>query len=232
MGVGNTCSRLSEIGFTLAAAFLLTQTVCLAAPQSQDQQQSQTQSQSQSQVQSQSDSQSQQKPPATATPAQDSATPTDPSQPAGPAVKKHRVWTNDDAVESRTPADNYQFEKEAKEAADREAAAKETAAKAAERPGKEPALDIKLPATAEETEKMVNDTQGQIDEETKVLENLQNEYTNTSLDQQPQKQLEIDRANRNIANLQRDLKALEGHLLALRKKAQPENAATPPPSSL
>ena len=55
----------------------------------------------------------------------------------------------------RTPADNYQVEKEAKEAAEAEAAAKEAAHKAAGKSEKEPPLDIKLPATLEETEKML-----------------------------------------------------------------------------
>lgn len=225
MDAASTLRRHSRFALVLGAVLLLVQTVCVASLQQQDQQQSQTQSQSQSQ----SDSQSQQQPPATATPAQNPATPADPSQPGAPVVKKHKVWTNDDAIESRTPADNYQFEKEAKDAADREAAAKEAAARAAAKSEKEPALDIKLPATQEETETMLKDTQGQIDEESKLRERLRNEYTNTPLDQQPQKQQEIDRATRIIESSQRDLKALQDHLQVLREKSHGETAPAPPP---
>lgn len=221
MDAASTLRRQSRFALVFVALFLLSEAACVALPQQQDQQQSQTQSQS--------ESQSQQQPPAAATPAPNPAAPNNSSQPSGPAVKKHKVWTNDDAIEGRTPADNYQFEKEAKEAADRAAAAKEAAAKAAAKSEKEPALDVKLPATEEETEKMLRDTQGQIDEETKLRDKLQNEYTNTSLDQQPQKQQEIDRASRIIASSQRDLKVLQDHLQALREKSQRENAPAPPP---
>lgn len=227
MGVASTFHRHSRLAHVFGTLFLLAQTICVASAQQQDQQQSQTQSQSQSQ--SPSESRSQQQPPTAASPTQNPATPTDPSQQAEPAAKKHKVWTNDDAIESRTPADNYQFEKEAQEAADKEAAAKKAAAKAAAKSEKEPPLDIKLPATQEETETMLKDTQGQIDEETKLRDRLQNEYSNTPLDQQPQKQQEIDRANRIISNSQRDLKALQDHLLALREKSQPENPSVPAP---
>jgi hypothetical protein len=167
-------------------------------------------------------------------------TPTQNSQPAAPqppptdqpAAKQKKVWTEEDVVLLRTPADTYQVEKEAKEATEAAAAAKEAAIRAAAKSGKQPTLDIKLPATLEETEKRLKDTQGDIQAESDVLDKLHKELLDAPAEQQAEGQKQINRLNTLLEASQRNLKALEEHLRTLREKPQGENppAVSPPPS--
>jgi len=152
--------------------------------------------------------------------------------PDQPGAKKHKVWTNDDLVLLRTPADTYQLEKEAKEAAEAESAAKEAAISAAIKSEKQPPLNIQLPATPEETEKMLKSTQGDIQEEAFVLDKLKKELLDAPTEQQAEKQKEIDRLTASLEILRRDEKALQEHLETLRGKSQGTNppAAPQPPS--
>lgn len=169
-------------------------------------------------------------------PAPPSPTPPPSSQPSSkPAppieelpVKRRRVWTNDDVVQIRTPADNYEIEKEAKEAADAQAAAKDAAIRAAIKSEKQTPLDIKLPATVEETERMLKVKQGEIQEETVILQELRKELQNAPAEEQPQKQKDIDRLTALIETSQRDIRALQDHLQTLRGKPQEENPPAPP----
>jgi len=140
-------------------------------------------------------------------------------------LKRRKVWTNDEVVTLRSPADNYLAEKEAKEAADAKAAVKEAAIRAAIKSEKEPPLDIKLPATPQETERILKAANDDIQEETIVLDKLHNELLDASPEQQAGKQKEIDRLMANIETLRRDAKALRDHLQAFRVKPQGE---TPP----
>jgi hypothetical protein len=193
----------------LGLAFLFTQMKCAAWPLLQQEQQ-----QSQSQ---------QQTPPPPTPPENAQPAP----QPTSPAAKQKKVWTEEDVISLRTPADNYQVEKEAKEAA-----AKEAALRAAANPPKQPTLDPKLPATAEETEKRLKETQQYIQEETDALDKLHKDLLDTPTEQQAQKQEEIDRVNRLLEASQRDLKALQEHLQTFQEKPQgeaPPVAPQPPP---
>ncbi|HXE34031.1 MAG TPA: hypothetical protein VN087_08975 [Verrucomicrobiae bacterium] len=193
----------------LALTFLFTQMKCAAWPLLQQEQQQ---------------SQSQQQTPPPPTPPEN-AQPA--SQPTPPAVKQKKVWTEEDVISLRTPADNYQVEKEAKEAA-----VKEAALRAAANPRKQPTLDSKLPATAEETEKMLKETQQYIQEETDALDKLHKDLLDAPTEQQAQKQEEIDRVNRLLEASQRDLKALQEHLQTFHEKPQgeaPPVAPQPPP---
>lgn len=228
MSYFSSLKKLKVSSFTIGVALVVLQATCDARPrQGQDQQQK-------NQQQSQSQSQSQQQP----SPASSPTSPPSAQPASGPAplvgelpVKRRKVWTNDDVVETRTPADNYQLEKEAEEAAEKAAAAKESAIKAAAKSEKEPSVDLKLPATVEETDKKIKDTEADIQEETVVRDKLRNELAETSLEQQPQKQAEIDRLSRMIEASQKDLKALQDHLQALREKQQTGNPPAPPPST-
>jgi hypothetical protein len=193
----------------LGLAFLFTQMKCAAGPLLQQEQQ-----QSQSQ---------QQTPPPPTPPENAQPAP----QPTSPAAKQKKVWTEEDVISLRTPADNYQVEKEAKEAA-----AKEAALRAAAKPLKQPTLDPKLPATAEETEKKLKETQLYIQEETDALDKLHKDLQDVPTEQQAQKQEEIDRVNRLLEASQRDLKALQEHLQTFQEKPQgeaPPVAPQPPP---
>ena len=216
--------NLHNPSYTLGVSFLVLiptllslQLKCDASPvQRQEQQQSQSQ-----------------QPPPPPTPAQNSQPESQQTQaPDQPAAKQKKVWTEEDVILLRTPADNYQVEKEAKVAAEAEAAAKEVARKAAARPEKETLLDIKLPATPEETEKMLKSAQDDIQEESVVLDKLQKEWLDAPAEQKAEKQKEIDRLTASLETLRRDVKALQDHLQTFPVKPQGENppAAPQPPA--
>jgi len=210
--------KLGVSSLVLFAAFFFSQIKCNASTARQQEQQQ---------------SQSQQQPPPSPTPPHNSQASSQQIPAAEqPAAKQRKVWTNDDIVLLRTPADIYLLEKEAREAAEAEAAAKETANKEAAVSGKEPPLDIKLPATPEETEKMLKDMQDDIQEETVAVDKLRKELLDTPAEQQSEKQKESDRLTGNLEILQRDVKALQDHLQTLRGKPQEQNptAEVPPPS--
>jgi hypothetical protein len=210
--------KLGVFSLALGAALFLAQMNSAASPVPQQEQQSQ--------------SQEQPPPPPSTTPPPSAQPAADPAPPIGELpVKRRKVWTNDEVIVLRTPADNYQVEKEAKGAAEADAAAKEATRKAAAKPEKEPPLDIKLPATPEETEKMLKGAQDDIQEEEVVLEKLQKELQDTPAEQKTEKQKEIDRLTASLENLRRDVKALRHQLQTFPVKPQGENppAAPQPP---
>ncbi len=212
MNLSKPFQKLGVSVLALCAVLLSARMKCAASPtQQQEQQQSSP-------------------PPSTPTPPENSQAASQ-QIPAvdQPGAKQRKIWTNDDLILLRTPADIYLLEKEAREAAEAEAAAKDAALKAAATPGKEPALEIKLPDTPEETEKMLKNTQDDIQEETVVLDRLRKEFPDTPEKQQPEKQKEIDRLAGNLETLQKDVKALQEHLQTLREKSQSENPPAPAP---
>jgi hypothetical protein len=217
MNLHKPSQTLGQSFVVLIASLLLLQLKCDASPaRQQEQQQSQSQ-----------------QPPPPPTPAQNSQPASQQTQlPDQPAAKQKKVWTEEDVILLRTPADNYQVEKEARGAAEAEAAAKEAARKAAANPEKETPLDIKLPATPEETEKMLKSMQDDIQEETVILDKLQKELLDAPAEQKPEKQKEIDRLTASLETLRRDVKALRDHLQTFPAKPQGENppAASQPPT--
>jgi hypothetical protein len=205
--------KLGVSSLALGAALLTAQLKCDASPTKKQQEQQQSQ---------------QQLPPPPA-PAQNAQPASEPApQLAELPIKRRKVWTNDEVVSLRTPADSYLAEKEAKEAADAKATAKEAAIRAAIKSQTEPPLDIKLPATPEATEKMLKNAKDDIEEETVILEKLNNELLDSPAEQQPGKQKEIDSLTAKIEMARRDAKALEEHLRILRAKPQEENPPAPP----
>ena len=211
MNLSEPLPKLGVSVLALYAAVLFAQMKCAASPVWQQERQ-------------QSQSEQQPPPPRTAQLASPQAPPAD-----QPTAKQRKVWTNDDLILLRTPADIYLLEKEAKEAAEAEAASKDAALKAAAMSGNEPALDIKLPDTPEETEKMLKSSQADLQEETDVLGKLRKEVLDTPEEQQPEKQKQIDHLAGNLETLQRDVKALQEHLQTLREKSQSENPPAPAP---
>jgi polyhydroxyalkanoate synthesis regulator phasin len=201
---------LGQSFVVLIASLLLLQLKCDASPAQQQEQQQ---------------SQSQQSPP----PAQNSQPASQQTPPPDqPAAKQKKVWTEEDVILLRTPADNYQVEKEARGAAEAEAARK-----AAAKPEKEPPLDIKLPATLEETEKVLKSAQDDIQEEAVILDKLQKELLDAPAEQKAEKQKEVDRLTASLETLRRDVKALQDHLQTFPVKPQGENppAAPQPPAN-
>jgi chromosome segregation ATPase len=202
--------------FTVAVAgILIGAPLAFAGPfQQQGEQQSQSQ-----QEQSQQGAQQQ-------TPAPDQPqTPPDPSAP-----KKKKVWTNDEVIQLRTPADAYQFDREQQEAAAEAALAREAAIRAAAKSDKQAPSVIKMPVTVEETQAKIKDTQDDIEGVTQVRDKMRNELADAPADLQDAKQREIDRLTTMLGALQRNLKALQDHLQAITPKPGPAAPTSPPPS--
>lgn len=219
MNLHKASQILGVTSVVLIVSLLLPQLKC-DAPSAQQQEQEQQQSQSQ-------------QPPPPPTPAQNSQSASQQTLPPDqPVAKKKKVWTEEDVILLRTPADNYQVEKEAQVAAEAEAAAKEAARKAAAKPEQESPLDIKLPATPEETEKMLKSAQDDIQEETVVFDKLQKELLDAPAEQKAEKQKEIDRITASLETLRKDVKALQDHLQTFPVKPRGENppAAPQPPA--
>ncbi len=216
MNRSDSFQKLGLASLAFCAAFFVIPVKCVGSPLQQQQEQQQ----------------SQQQPPPPPPPQNSQTASPQPSPTDQPAAKQKKIWTEEDVIQLRRPADTYQVEKEAKEAAEARAAAKESAIREAVKSGKQPALDIKLPATPEETEKMLKDTQEDIQAESDVLDKLHKELLDAPTEQQSEKQKQIDRLTSNIEILRRDAKALQDHLQTLREKPQEENppAAPPPPS--
>jgi hypothetical protein len=149
------------------------------------------------------------------------------AQPPPPVAKTKRVWTNEEVISLRTPADTYQEEKEAQEAAAAQAAAKEAAEA---KPVKEAGPAIELPSTVEETLRLIKAKQDQIDDEQSALERLVKELPNTPEDQKTAMQMEVHRVTADLPKVRQELKTLQTHLEKL-TKAQPNEAAPPPAAS-
>jgi chromosome segregation ATPase len=133
---------------------------------------------------------------------------------------KHYVWTNDNIVSLRTPADLYQLEKEAREAA--EALAQQRAI--AERTS-QPPLGVKLPATLEETEQAIKDSQDDIQDQKETIARLRKELDESPEEQRAEKTKEIDRRTAVLEASEKELKAFEDRRNEL-VKAAPVGAGT------
>ena len=146
--------------------------------------------------------------------------------PDPPVGKQRKVWTNDDRVQLRTPADNYLVEKEAKEAAEAEARAKSgTQPQAA----KEAPLQIKLPSSIEETQLLLKNKEQDISDDQAALVSLNTELTNLSDEAKKAKQKEIGIVAAELDRARNELKALQEHLVELHKPPASESTAAPPP---
>jgi hypothetical protein len=192
--------RLGHLALTAGASLLLVaSTQSIAAEPRQDQQTSQSQQNPQPDAQSQ-----------------------DQSRP-----KPKKVWTNDDVLALRTPADNYLAEKEAQEAANVEAAAKKAAL---EKEIKEAALSMKLPSTVEETQGLIATKQDEIIDFQKGLNRLKNDLAAASTDQKPALQQDIDSFTGRLKKAQLELRVLQDHLDHLMKAppTEPVSPQSPP----
>jgi hypothetical protein len=159
-------------------------------------------------------------------PQQSAQQPSD-SQPAQQEQAKHKkVWTNDDVVSLRTPADVYLAEKEAQEAA-AEAAAQEVA-KAKLVAGAGPAE--KLPATVDETRKLIAAKERHIADDQQALDRYTVELPNEPAERKDRMQEEIKRITGGLPKERSELKVLQEHLEKL-TKTQLQDGSVPAPSS-
>jgi hypothetical protein len=148
------------------------------------------------------------------------------SPPEQPTFKPKKVWTNEDVVSLRTPADAYQAEKEAQAAAKAAAVAKEAAqAKLI----KDAGLTIKLPATAEETQRMIKTKEGEISDEQSGIERMNNELPSTPADQKAAVQKEIDRVTADLQKDRIELEVLQNHFQKLNKTPANQSSPVQPP---
>jgi hypothetical protein len=143
----------------------------------------------------------------------------DPSTP-----KPKKVWTNDDMPTLRSPADTYLAEKEAQESADAEAAAKRAEL---EKQIKRAGLTIDLPATAEETQRMIKSKQERLKELKDRLDQLNQGPLDAPENQKVANQRQIEEFTGDSEKLQLEVKILQDHLQTLAK-----TAPSPPPSAL
>jgi|HubBroStandDraft_6_1064221.scaffolds.fasta_scaffold02849_5 hypothetical protein len=148
------------------------------------------------------------------------------SQPSKqPEAKQKKVWTNDDVIAMRTPADVYLLDKEAQEAAAAEAAAEE-AAKAKLVNGAGPIQ--KLPVTVEETRKLIAAKESQIANDQQALDRYTTELPSEPAERKDRMQEEIKRITVGLPKERSELKILQDHLEKLTKTDL--NEASVPPS--
>jgi predicted component of viral defense system (DUF524 family) len=143
-----------------------------------------------------------------------------------PVAKQRKVWTNDDVVQLRTPADNYLAEKEAREAAKAEAAAKSAAHPKTS--GEAPA-ETPLPTSMEETQLLIKNKEQDISDDQAVLTTLNQELADVPEEQKKAKQKQIEIVAAELDRARNELKALQDHLVALHKQPASESTAAPPP---
>lgn len=202
--------RLGILLLALGALPLLTQSKCLASVEQEQEQQ-----------------QSQQTPPPPPAPPQNSQPASQQALPTDQAAGKHRkVWTNDDVVLLRTPADNYLAEKEAKEATKAEAAAKLAAQPKA---AKEVPLEINLPTSIEETQLLIKNKEQDISDDQATLASLNAELATAAEEQKKAKQKEIEIVAAELDRAQNEHKALQDHLVELHRPPASQTPTAPPP---
>lgn len=138
------------------------------------------------------------------------------SQPGQLEPKKRKVWTNEDLVALRTPADIYLLEKEAQELAAAEADAKTADL---EKQVKDAGLAIELPPTAEATQQLIANKEGQTNDLQEHLDQLNKDLPNTEEASRAGVQKELDAVTSDLSRLQLELKFLRQHLQDLGKAA-------------
>ena len=202
--------KLGKLSIVLGALLLFAQSNCLASVEQQQKQQ-----------------QSQQTPPPPSAPPQNSQPASQQAPPNDQSSGRHRkIWTNDDLILLRTPADIYLAEKEAREAAEAEAAAK-----LADQPqaSKDALLETSLPSSIEETQLMIKNTQQDIIDAQAVLAGLNAELASVPEEQKKAKEKEIAIVTGELNRAQSQLNAMQDHLADLQKSPASETQAAPPP---
>lgn len=158
------------------------------------------------------------------------------SQPSSPQIalpeqtasKKHRVWTNDDVVSLRSPADTYLAEKEAQQAAHAEEAAKKLALA---KQMKEAGVTLDLPSTSEETQRLIKAKQDQIRDFQDAIDRLNKDLPDALQDRKPEIQKEIETFKGYLQKAQLELSVLQDHFQDLAKTQPSETPPSPPAPS-
>ena len=152
--------------------------------------------------------------------AQDTAPEPAPFVQQKPALKVHKVWTEDDIAALRVPVEEDTARKEV-----------QTAAADLPKPGTATNLDlqplarVKQPSTLEELEPAIEDLLEDINDQLDTLDRLNKELREVPADQKVERTKEIERRSAVLQESQRDLKALQDRRDALARKAALANSA-------
>jgi hypothetical protein len=201
-----TCERYITLG--VALFFVASPSKCAVWRIPQQSAQSQQQS-----SESQQQASEQPKPPET------------PAQPAASGPKPRKIWSNDDVVSLRTPADNYLAEKEMQKAADAEAATKKAELA---RQIKEAGLIVELPSTREETEGLIKIKEEQAKDLQVRLDLLNHDLPEAEATKKAPIQLQIEAVSHDLRKIQLEIKVLQSHLETFPKAVPGEAVSTPP----
>jgi hypothetical protein len=205
------------------APLLLWHLFASSAPAKQAQQQGQEQSQQSQSVQSQ--------PPLPADPPSSAAPqPKDSGDLIGPLpIKRRKIWTNDDVVSLRNPADRYLEEKEAQQAAAVEAAAKRAdLAKEV----KDAGLTLDLPSNADATQRLIRDREEHLKDFQQRVDLLRHLVPDAPAEKKDVMQKQLEDFTREVRKSELELKYLHQHLDE-QNKANPREPSAPssnPPS--
>lgn len=139
---------------------------------------------------------------------------------SGPKPKK--VWTNDDVVSLRSPADNYMAEKEAQQIVDANAVAqKADLVKQIKQAG----LTIELPRTSEETQRLIKEREERIKIWQESRDRLSQVSSDASPDQKASTQKQIEALTCDSLKAQLELEVLQDYLQDLAKPTLKEDEA-------
>jgi len=145
-----------------------------------------------------------------------------------PLTKPKKVWTNDDVVTLRSPADVYLAEKEAEQAAEAAEAAKRAQF---EQQVKQAGLNVDLPPTAEDTQRAIDEREAQVQDLKVRIDRLNQELPDAPEARKPGMHKDLATFGKDLNRLQMEIRLLRYHLQDLPKPKQNEPSPAPPPEN-
>jgi small-conductance mechanosensitive channel len=147
-------------------------------------------------------------------------TPSSAPQSSVPAAHQVKVWTNEDLIATRTPADNYVFQKEAQVAEQQDAAFAEIAS----------CFALAQPAgNAQETQKAIDDTIQSIRESEQAVAQAQRALRAAPENLKPRNQMELSQRTAELNHAREQLWKLQEHLREIEKTTAQDLAPSKPP---
>ena len=140
-------------------------------------------------------------------------------------AKSAKVWTDDDILSVRTPADKYIDRESVQSPAAAAATNQQQPPAAGSAKADKPAL-LSNPKTVEDADKMIAWEQKDIDSQQEYLEQLKQQLESTPPDQKAHIQAWIDQEIDTIAKAKKEQAGLEAQKQELEKKAASNNTAS------
>jgi len=138
-----------------------------------------------------------------------------------PATHKIKIWTNDDLIATRTPADIYMFEKEALATAN-DAVVFQTLTSC---------FAFNQPeATSEDTQKAIQDTAQSVRDSEDAVAQARKELQNAPENLKARNQAELDRRTTELEKLREQLRVLQERLRQLNNQPAGETSSAQAPS--